>query len=56
LRAVRGSEKTIKKYFPVIVVEQNKGNTDAVELLQSWGYKLKGIDDMFKSDYLMVKE
>ena len=48
--------KTIKKYFPVIIVEQNKGNTDAVELLQSWGYKLKGIDDMFKSDYLMVKE
>ena len=56
LRAIKGSEQTIKKYFPVIIVEQNKGNTDAVELLQSWGYKLKGIDDMFKSDYLMVKQ
>lgn len=55
LRAIKGSEKTIKKYFPVIVVEQNKGNIDSVELLQKWGYQLKGIDEMFKSDYLMVR-
>ena len=56
LRAIKGSEKTIKKYYPVIIVEQNKGNLDAVELLKSWGYELKGIDEMFKQDYLMVKE
>lgn len=56
LRAIKGSEKTIKQYFPVIIVEQNKGNLDSVKLLESWGYKLKGIDDMFKSDYLMVKQ
>ena len=26
LKALQGSEQTIKKYYPVIVVEQNKGN------------------------------
>ena len=55
LRAIKGSENTIKKYYPVIIVEQNKGNIDSVKLLEQWGYELKGIDDMFKSDYLMVK-
>jgi FkbM family methyltransferase len=55
LRAIKGSEKTIKKYFPVIVVEQNKGNLDAVELLKEWGYECKGIDKMMNMDYLMVK-
>ncbi len=56
LKAIKGSEKTIKKYMPVIVVEQNKGNLDAVELLTEWGYECKGIDEMFKADYLMVKK
>ena len=56
LKAVRGSEKTIKKYNPVIVVEQNKGDTDAKDLLESWGYVCKGIDAIFNQDYLMVKE
>ena len=56
LRAIKGSEKTIKKYFPVIVVEQNKGNLDSVRLLEEWGYTCKGVDEMFKQDYLMVKE
>ena len=55
LRAIKGSEETIKKYFPVIVVEQNKGNLDAVELLKEWGYECKGIDKMMNMDYLMVK-
>ena len=55
LRAIKGSEDTIKKYYPVIVVEQNKGNIDSVKLLEQWGYELKGIDKMFSADYLMVK-
>ena len=54
-KAIKGSEQTIKKFTPVIVVEQNKNNLDAVELLKEWGYKLKGIDKMFNADYLMVK-
>ncbi len=53
LRAIQGSEQTIKKYNPVIVVEQNKGNLDSVDLLKSWGYELKGIDP-FGHDYIMV--
>ena len=56
LKAIRGSEQTIKKYSPVVVVEQNKGNTDAKELLESWGYTCKGIDKVFNQDYIMVKE
>lgn len=56
LKAVKGSEQTIKKYNPVIVVEQNKGDTDAKDLLESWGYVCKGIDAIFNQDYLMVKE
>ncbi len=55
LKAVKGSEQTIKKYNPVIVVEQNKGNLDSVNLLKSWGYELQGIDKVFNQDYLMVK-
>ena len=55
LRAIKGSEDTIKKYYPVIIVEQNKGNIDSVKLLEQWGYELKGIDKMFSADYLMVK-
>ncbi len=56
LRAIRGSENTIKEYWPVIVVEQNKGNTDSKTLLESWGYQCKGIDRVFNQDYIMVKE
>ena len=56
LKAIQGSEKTIKKYNPVVVVEQNKGNIYAQELLESWGYKCKRIDKVFNQDYIMVKE
>ena len=56
LRAIQGSENTIKEYWPVIVVEQNKGNTDSKALLESWGYQCKGIDKVFNQDYIMVKE
>jgi len=56
LRAIRGSENTIKEYWPVIVVEQNKGDTDSKALLESWGYTCKGIDKVFNQDYIMVKD
>jgi len=56
LRAIKGSENTIKKYSPVILVEQNKGDLYSVELLQEWGYTCKGIDPFVKHDYLMVRE
>ena len=56
LKALKGSEQTIKKYNPVIVIEQNRGNSFPQELLESWGYKCKGIDKVFNQDYIMVQE
>ena len=56
LKALKGSEQTIKKHSPVIVIEQNRGNAHAQELLESWGYTCKGIDKVFNQDYIMVKE
>ena len=56
LKALRGSEQTIKKYSPVVVIEQNRGNSHPQQLLESWGYTCKGIDKVFNQDYIMVKE
>ena len=56
LKALKGSEQTIKKYNPVIVIEQNRGNSHPQQLLESWGYTCKGIDKVFNQDYIMVKE
>jgi FkbM family methyltransferase len=56
LKALKGTEKTIKKYSPVVVIEQNRGNNHAQDLLESWGYKCKHIDKVFNQDYIMVKE
>ncbi len=56
LKALKGSEQTIKKHSPVVVIEQNRGNIHAQELLESWGYTCKGIDKVFNQDYIMVKE
>ena len=56
LKALRGSEQTIKKYSPVVVIEQNRGNSFPQELLESWGYVCKGVDKVFNQDYIMVKE
>ena len=56
LKALKGSEQTIKKYNPVVVIEQNRGNSHPQELLESWGYTCKGIDKVFNQDYIMEKE
>lgn len=54
-KALKGSELTIKQYNPVVVIEQNRGNSHAQDLLESWGYECKGIDKVFNQDYIMVK-
>jgi FkbM family methyltransferase len=54
-----GGEKTIKEYKPVIIVEQKPGkgknfglkDTQAVDLLKSWGYELK---DEISGDFILV--
>lgn len=51
---LKGFEKTIKKYLPVIVVESNTGNEDKVHnLMKLYGYKLK---DHFKENEFWVKK
>jgi FkbM family methyltransferase len=55
-KAILGSEKTIKASWPAIIVEQNKGNMDAVELLETWGYKCLGGFQPRNHDFLCVKE
>ena len=50
--AIKGGEKLIKEYKPAIIVEQKPQNKDryglsnlkAVDLLKSWGAKLRGTD------------
>jgi len=54
-KAVRGSERTIKASWPVIVVEQNRGDMDAVNLLTSWGYECMGAFQPRNQDFLCVK-
>jgi hypothetical protein len=55
-KAIKGSENTIKSSWPVVVVEQNRGDMDAVELLESWGYKCIGGFQPRNQDFLCVKE
>lgn len=54
-KAIMGSEKTIKASWPTILVEQNKGNMDAVELLETWGYTCLGGFQPRNHDFLCVK-
>ena len=57
-RCIKGAEQTIKKYEPVIIVEQNKGDFSASNLLIEWGYKI--VDKVRIGgkihDYILVKE
>jgi FkbM family methyltransferase len=55
-KAIKGSENTIKSSWPVVVVEQNRGDMDAVELLESWGYRCMGGFQTRNQDFLCVKE
>jgi len=39
LQCVQGAEQTIRVQHPLLIVEQNRGNTDACDLLIEWGYQ-----------------
>ena len=54
-KALIGSMDTIKRYWPVVIVEQNRGNHDAVNLLKSIGYQCLGAYPPRNHDYLLVK-
>ena len=53
-KVLLGSEITIKKFKPVILIEQNREDLEAVELLKTWNYSCVGIDEIQNHDYLMV--
>jgi len=55
-KAVKGSMQTIERSWPVIIVEQNRGNLDAVEMLRSMGYTCLGAYQPRNMDYLLVKQ
>lgn len=56
---LQGGEKTVREHKPVIIVEQKPGkgktfglkDTQAVDLLKSWGYELK---EEISGDYILV--
>ena len=55
-KAILGSMETIKKSWPVIIVEQNRGNLDAVDLLKSIGYECLGAYQPRDMDFLLIKQ
>ena len=55
LKCLLGAEQTIKKFNPVIIVEQNRGNMDAVNFLKVLGYECLGADSIKNHDFLCVK-
>ena len=54
-KAIMGSMETIKRSWPVIIVEQNRGNLDAVDLLKSIGYQCLGAYQPRNMDFLLIK-
>jgi len=56
-KCIQGAEQTIKKFTPVIIIEQNKDDFSASELLKQWGYKI--VHEMHLGnmlhDFIMVK-
>jgi len=54
-KAIIGSIETIKKSWPVIIVEQNRGNLDAVDLLKLMGYQCLGAYQPRNMDFLLIK-
>jgi len=51
-----GAEQTIKRNWPVLCVEINTEDNNSLEILESWGYKLREVDDIQNHDYIFTKE
>lgn len=50
-----GAEQTIKRHWPVLCVEINTEDNNSQEILESWGYKLREVDDLQNHDYIFTK-
>ena len=55
-KVIAGAEQTIKRCWPVLCVELNTPGNDSQQLLESWGYVLKEIDDLQNHVYIFIKE
>ena len=57
-KCVVGAENTIKKFNPVIIIEQNKNDFTGSDLLKKWGYVIVDTFDIENKphDYIMVKK
>ena len=57
-KCVVGAEQTIRKYNPVIIIEQNRNNFTASDLLTQWGYVVRDVFHIDNKihDYIMVKK
>ena len=57
-KCVVGAEQTIRKYNPVIIIEQNRNDFTASDLLTQWGYVVRDVFHIDNKihDYIMVKK
>ena len=57
-KCVVGAEQTIRKYNPVIIIEQNRNDFKASDLLTQWGYVVRDVFHIDNKihDYIMVKK
>ena len=57
-KCVVGAEQTIRKYNPVIIIEQNGNDFTASDLLTQWGYVVRDVFHIDNKihDYIMVKK
>ena len=55
-KILNGSKNTILKYKPTVVIEQNRDNFDAKNLIESWGYECVSVfeENNKPHDYLFT--
>ena len=55
-KVLAGAEQTIKRFWPVLCIEINTEDNNSRDIVESWGYILKEIDNLQNHDYIFVKE
>ena len=55
-KILQGAKNTILRDKPVICCEINRDDNNSREILESWGYECKEVDDLQGHDYFFVYE
>ena len=55
LRVLKGCVETIKKYKPLLAIEQENGDTSAIEFCQTLGYEITAWDDPHRNVIMTAK-